>query len=209
MSAIDEHNVDILEPPFYIPGGKTQGIVQAIRSGDWMHTTDVWLYRDYPELQILFQQRDLASPTYAGKLDCSVAGYLMAGETGKKGGVREVAEEFGVNLKEDDLTMVGRRFNAMLDHRGRERRIVANKHIVRWNFELDTLKLNPEEVRAVFWVPAVSMKDIEDGSSVEVYGIDSKGKKISKLISKSDFAYNLDDYYFRIAEQIQLIEQKL
>lgn len=29
------------------------------------------------------------------------------------------------------------------------------------------------------------------------------------LVSKNDFAYNLDDYHFRIAEQIQLIEQKL
>ena len=208
MAVSDEHLVDILEPPLYLPSGKTQGIVPAIRAGAWLHTTDVWIYRTQPQLQMLFQQRSPVSPTYAGKLDCSVAGYLEAGETGKQGGVREVAEELGIALTEDDLQVVGRRLNAMIDHRGRERRIVANKNIVLWNHDLEDLVMNPGEVHAAFWVNAADVLAIEEGGVKEVHGIDPSGVRISKMVGKDDFAYNLDDYYFRMAEKIMLISSK-
>ncbi len=205
MAAADEHLVDILEPPLYLPSGETQGIVPAIRAGAWLHTTDVWIYRTKPELQILFQQRSPVSPTYAGKLDCSVAGYLEAGETGKQGGVREVAEELGIRFTEDDLQDVGRRLNAMIDHRGRERKIVANKNIALWNHELEELVLSPGEVHAAFWVSAKDLLAIETGAAREIHGIDPSGTVLSKIVTKEDFAYNLDDYYFRMAERIVLI----
>ncbi len=202
----DEHLVDILEPPKYIPTGKTQGIVTAIRAGDWLHTTDVWIYRTEPVLQILFQQRRPDSPTYPGVLDCSVAGYLEAGESSVEGGARETLEELGLSVDESDLLPFGRRLNAMLDHRGRERKIVANTNLFKWNGELEDLNLNADEVYAVFWVSVTDVLRIEQGASVVIHGINPDGQQLEKTVTISDFAFNLDGYYFRIAERIERFE---
>ena len=208
MAIADEHLVDILEPPRYLPNGETQGIVDAIRSASWLHTTDVWVYRTQPELQILFQQRPPDSPTYPGVLDCSVAGYLEAGETGVQGGVRETLEELGLKVKESDLVPFGRRLNAMLDHRGRERKIVANTNLLKWDGELGDLKLSPSEVYAVFWISTTDVLCIEKGKSAIVYGLNPRGEKLERNVSISDFAYNLDSYHFRIAERIERLESR-
>ena len=208
MAIADEHLVDILEPPLYIPNGETQGIVAAIRAGAWLHTTDVWIYRTEPSLQILFQQRDLKSPTYPGKLDCSAAGYLEAGETGSTGAAREMNEELGLDIPATSLVLLGRRMNAMLDHRGRERKIIANSHIYRWNHSLNDLQLHPDEVHAVFWIGAEDLALIEKGGSISIDGINAAGESIQKHAIKEDFAYNIDDYYFTIAERIRHREDR-
>lgn len=208
MAIADEHLVDILEPPLYMPTGETQGIVAAIRAGAWLHTTDVWIYRTEPSLQILFQQRDLKSPTYPGKLDCSAAGYLEAGETGSTGAAREMNEELGLDIPATSLVLLGRRMNAMLDHRGRERKIIANSHIYRWNHSLNDLQLHPDEVHAVFWIGAEDLALIEKGGSISIDGINAAGESIQKQVIKEDFAYNIDDYYFTIAERIRHHEDR-
>ncbi|MCB9823062.1 GNAT family N-acetyltransferase [Candidatus Nomurabacteria bacterium] len=198
-----EHQVDVLTLPDLKPSGMTQSIVSAIRSNSWLHTSDVWLYRTKPELQLLFQQRPLNSPSYAGKLDCSAAGYLMAGESAKAGGARELYEELGVKVDPKDLTSSGRRLNAIIDHRGRERRIVANINIYQWEHELSDLKIDSKEVNAVFWVKAKDLLRIESGGKLKAVGEDSKGNKLEEEFGFDDFAYNIDGYYFRIAERLE------
>ena len=203
----DEHLVDILVAPEFLPSGKTQGIVEAIRNGDWLHTTDVWVYRSEPTLQILFQQRHLNSPTHAGKLDCSVAGYLEAGETPLEGALREMHEELGIRALPEKLRLVGRRFNAMIDHHGRERRIVANSHILNLDSLEDHFQINPDEVYAIFWISAEELKKIHSGASITVEGRSAGGEALKYSVSKDDFVYNVDDYHFRIAERLQLLHE--
>lgn len=198
-----EHQVDVLTLPDLKPSGTTQPIVSAIRSNSWLHTSDVWLYRTKPELQLLFQQRPLNSPSYAGKLDCSAAGYLMAGESAKAGGTRELYEELGVKVEPDDLISFGRRLNAIIDHRGRERRIVANCNIYQWEHEISDLKIDPEEVNAVFWVNIKDLLRIESGGELKAVGKDYNGDSLEAELSLDDFAYNIDGYYFRLAERLE------
>lgn len=199
----DEHQVDILTLPDLKPSGMTQSVVSAIRSNSWLHTSDVWLYRTKPELQLLFQQRPLDSTAYPGKLDCSSAGYLMAGESSKAGGARELQEELGVKVDADELVSFGRRLNAIIDHRGRERRIVANSNIYHWEHEISDLKIDPKEVNAVFWVNAKDLISIESGGKLKAIGQDSEGNKLEKEFGFDDFAYNIDGYYFRLAERLE------
>lgn len=201
-TTIDEHTVDVLTLPDLRPSGVTQTIVEAIRANAWMPTVDVWLYRDAPEPQLLFQQRDPASPTFAGLLDCSVAGYLMAGESGAVGGARELAEELGVDVSPNELEPYSRRLNAMLDHRGRERRIVADIFLYCWQHELADLTPHHEEVYAVYWIGAQQLRAIASGQAVPVSGRRADGETIHRQLTKVDFAYNIDDYYFALAERI-------
>ncbi len=199
----DEHQVDVLTLPDMKPSGITQSVVSAIRSNSWLHTSDVWLYRTKPELQLLFQQRPLNSTAYPGKLDCSSAGYLMAGESSKVGGARELQEELGLKVDADELVSFGRRLNAIIDHRGRERRIVANSNIYHWEHEISDLNIHKNEVNAVFWVNVKDLLSIESGGNLKAVGEDSKGNKLEEEFGFDDFAYNIDGYYFRLAERLE------
>jgi isopentenyldiphosphate isomerase len=203
MAAADEHLVDVLTPPIYSPSGETQDIVTAIRSGAWLHTADLWLYRTSPRFELLFQQRDAHSPTYAGLLDCSAAGYLHAGESGIDGAYREACEELGIVAEKGDIVQIGRRMNAMLDHRGRERKIIANINALQWNHELTTLRLHADEVTAVFWVSADDLRAIYRGDSVDISGVAPGGERLFRRVSRNDFVPNLDDYQFCIADRIR------
>ncbi len=198
-----EHQVDVLTLPDMKPGGVKQSIVSAIRSNSWLHTSDVWLYRTKPELQLLFQQRPVDSPVFPGKLDCSSAGYLMAGESGINGGARELQEELGVKAESNKLIPFGRRLHAAIDHRGRERRIVANINIYQWEHELSDLILDPKEVNAVFWVNVADLLSIESGGKLKASGKDSSGDILEAEFGFDDFAYNIDGYYFRLAERLE------
>lgn len=199
----DEHQVDVLTLPDLYPSGMTQSVVSAIRSNSWLHTSDVWLYRTKPELQLLFQQRPLDSTAYPGKLDCSAAGYLMAGESPKEGGARELFEELGVKVNADELVSFGRRLNAIIDHRGRERRIVANSNVLEWEHETSDLSVHKNEVIAVFWVNVKDLIRVESGGKLNAVGEDSEGNKLEREFGFDDFAYNIDGYYFRLAERLE------
>lgn len=196
------HLVDILLPPDYHPSGETQDIVAAIRAGAWLHVTNLWFYRTKPSLQLLFQQRDLDSPVFPGLLDCSVAGYLEAGEDGVVGGIREAKEELGVDLRAKQLVSYGRHLNAGLDHRGRERKWVINEYIVHYE---DGSMLHPDskEVPALFWIDIDALLGIEKGGGLEITGQDAFGNTITKRVTKVDFVPNVDDYHFRMAARIK------
>lgn len=199
----DEHKVDILTLPDFRPSGLTQTIVAAIRSNAWLHTTDVWLYRTKPSLQILFQLRPKDTTVFQDKLDCSVAGYLEAGESAVDGAARELEEELGVVAGPSEIIPFGRRLNAVIDHRGRERRIVANTNILAWEHELSDLSINKTDVSAVYWVNAKDLICIESGGKLKAMGRDRDGNKLEQEFGFDDFAYNFDGYYFRLAERLE------
>ena len=210
MSA-DIHDVDILVPPTYEPSGETQDIVTAIRSGSWLHLTNLWLWRLRPDgsAQILFQQRDANSPFAPNLLDCSVGGYLMAGESGQDGGLREMEEELSIIVPVDQLHPLGRHFNAGLDQRGRERRRVINSYALHWQYELSDLKLSPDEVPAAYWVSCEGLLSIEQGGQLEIVGITTDGEQVKRTVTNQDFVYNVDRLHFRIAEQIERLATSL
>ena len=199
----DLHDVDILTPPTYEPGGETEDIVQAIREGHWLHVTNLWIWRRQPDIAILFQQRDANSPFAPTLLDCSVGGYLMAGESGADGAVRELQEELGLRVPADQLTSLGRHFNAGLDQTGRERRRVINTFCLEWNHDLSDISMNPHEVPAVFWVSTETLLGIERAGEAAIGGLAADGTALTRHVTKDDFVYNVDRLHYRIAEQIE------
>lgn len=204
----DIHQVDVLAPPTYEPTGETQDIVEAIRSGAWLHVVNLWMWRVVDgRVEILFQQRDADSPFSPNLLDCSVGGYLVAGETAIDGARREMHEELGIELDDSATISLGRHFNAGLDQRGRERRWVINSLAMRWNHELSDLKMSSDEVPASFWIETTELLRTEREGSALVTGLTHDRQVVQRTVSKDDFVYNVDRLHFRIAEQIERLAQ--
>lgn len=56
--------------------------------------------------KILMQQRATEKETNPGKWDVSVAGHISAGQSSAEAAIREVFEEVGINIKEDELKYI-------------------------------------------------------------------------------------------------------
>ena len=91
------------------PTGKTCLKDEAHQKG-WFHpTVHVWFYTPAPAL--LFQKRSLIKETYPGFWDVSVAGHVSAGESIIEGVIREIKEEIGLDILENDLISLDIRKN--------------------------------------------------------------------------------------------------
>ena len=55
---------------------------------------------------LLMQQRSESVETSRGKWDVSAAGHVSSGQTSKQAALREVSEEIGLNLEEDELKYI-------------------------------------------------------------------------------------------------------
>lgn len=55
---------------------------------------------------LLMQQRSANKETNAGKWDVSTAGHISAGQTSKEAAIREVSEEVGLNIEENELNYI-------------------------------------------------------------------------------------------------------
>lgn len=75
------------------------------QKGLYHHTAHVWFYTS--EKEILLAQRSAEKTICPLLWDVSVAGHIDAGETPKEAAVREIKEEIGVNILENDLKLIG------------------------------------------------------------------------------------------------------
>ncbi|MFD2727557.1 NUDIX hydrolase [Hyunsoonleella rubra] len=75
------------------------------KKGLYHHTSHVWFYTSKKE--ILLAQRSAQKVICPLLWDVSVAGHIDAGETPKEGAIREVKEEIGVAVSEEDLISIG------------------------------------------------------------------------------------------------------
>lgn len=85
--------------------GKTALKSVAHKNG-WFHpTTHIWFYTTKGE--VLLQQRSKNKNTHPLLWDVSVAGHIGAGENILDAALREINEEIGIQVNNNDLTKIG------------------------------------------------------------------------------------------------------
>ena len=138
--------IDILTPEGK-PTGKTALKSEAHKKG-WYHATvHIWLFTT--SKKILLQKRALTKKVFPGLWDISVAGHIGAGESVLSASKREVFEEIGLELSEEDLIKIGTRVHQVSHSNG----IIDNEHhhvfIAELKKPLSELKIQKEEVAAI------------------------------------------------------------
>lgn len=138
--------IDILTPEGK-PTGKTALKSEAHKKG-WYHATvHIWLFTT--SKKILLQKRALTKKVFPGLWDISVAGHIGAGESVLNAAKREVFEEIGLELSEEDLIKIGTRVHQVSHSNG----IIDNEHhyvfIAELKKPLSELKIQKEEVVAI------------------------------------------------------------
>lgn len=74
---------------------------EAHRDGLWHRAAHIWIYN--PKGEILLQLRAKEKRLYPDMWDVSVAGHVSAGEDPISSGLREIEEEIGLKIKQEDL----------------------------------------------------------------------------------------------------------
>ncbi|OIQ22334.1 NUDIX domain-containing protein [Lacinutrix sp. MedPE-SW] len=138
--------------------GKT-ALKSVIHSkGLYHNTVHIWFYTTTG--QILLQQRAATKAICPLLWDVSVAGHIDAGETLKKGATREIEEEIGLSICEDDLTKIGT-FKCFKKY---DNGIIDNEfhHTYIAQLKVDINKLTPqkEEVEALKLVSTETFQNL-------------------------------------------------
>ena len=157
-----EEHFDVCTPDG-VPTGRRVPRSEAHRRGLWHRSSHLWIVNGQKE--ILLQRRHPGKETDPGRWDIAVAGHLSAGQTPLQAIVREAREELGLDLDPAALIFLGARSKEYLDPDFTDREW-QHLFLTRWEGELETLILQPDEVTAVRWMAADDYrKVVEAGDS--------------------------------------------
>lgn len=203
--------VNVLVPPMFEPSGEVMTATEAILSGKWLGSGNVWVHRyKNDQIEFLYQEREPNSPWMPGKLDVAAGGYFKKGEantpeTRLKGAIRELNEELGIVANPDRFKYITRRLNVGISQKGNERKSCCSIFSLELN-DSDRINIDGQEVTAIYWI---SLDDLlllhsSPSKSIEATRID-KESSTERAISSSDFCPNYDDYLFTMPATISAL----
>lgn len=86
------------------PIGITKEKTQAHEDGNFHRTAHIWIINKNNEL--LLQKRSATKKSHPNCWDISGAGHIRVGETIVEGAIRELKEELGIEIKEEQLKFI-------------------------------------------------------------------------------------------------------
>lgn len=138
--------VDIIDPIFFLPIGKTVLKSVARKEGLIYSVIHLWIFNSKGD--ILLQHRCKEKKLFPNMWDISVAGAVDAGETPIIAAIREAKEEIGLVIFENELKEAFV-FNENYVFNGNEINEHAHVFLLEFNGSIDSLKLQKEEVDEV------------------------------------------------------------
>lgn len=138
--------------------GQTKLRTEVHQEGDWHKTVHIWIVNDRNE--ILLQKRSANKDLNPNKWDISCAGHLSAGESSLEGAVREIKEELGIEVTNDQLQLL-----TTLKRESRHSLTFINKefkdvYLLRFFVDVDKVQLQEEEVSEIKYVSVQEIKDM-------------------------------------------------
>lgn len=131
----------------------------AHATGRMHQTAHIWIVRRGEDggWELLMQKRSARKSSFPGCYDISSAGHVMAGDTYLDSARRELSEELGIEATAEELEFAGR-FDSgdiLAEFGGKpfHDREIASVYVYRKEIDEGSLKLQPEEVDSVKWMP--------------------------------------------------------
>ncbi len=153
-----------------VPSGNQTDREEAHKKGIRHRTSHVWVARikkniigkknkeDYclDDVELLLQIRNDNKDSHPGKLDISSAGHIPSGDTYTESAVRELREELGITVSENELHFCGKRrkeyqknFHGSMFWDNQ----VSNVYVVMRDIDSDAVSYQESEISGVLWMP--------------------------------------------------------
>ncbi|MBG7630664.1 MAG: NUDIX domain-containing protein [Bacteroidetes bacterium] len=142
---MDEY-IDILNDHGEI-SGKTCLKSEAHKNGFFHQSAHIWIFDK--NKNVLIQKRAANKDTFPSLWDISVAGHISAGELPINAAIREVQEEVGISISENQLHYIGTSTNKVLHKIDLIDYELHHIYICSLNFNIETLKIQQEEVAKI------------------------------------------------------------
>ena len=139
------------------PTGKTKEKDSVFLPGEYHLAAEVWIVNS--QGQLLIQQRAQSCQLYPG-VWALTAGRVKAGETSRQGCIRELAEELGIRCQAQDVLWFRR---IVRTH------VIWDLYLLRGDYALDQLILQPEEVAQARWISPDQCRSMMDKGEIFVY----------------------------------------
>lgn len=126
--------------------GKTATREECHKQGLWHRAVYAFVIND--KVEVLLQKRSKNKKLWPDKWDVTAGGHVDSGEFGRQALIREVKEELGIDIKDDDIKyLLG---STSITEQGD----IINKHfnecyIITKNIDISKIKLQEEEVSEV------------------------------------------------------------
>ena len=192
--------VDIFDESYNKIGVETKET--AHEKGLWHQTFHCWLFRrEKDHIYLQFQRRSANKKDSPLMYDISAAGHLQAGEC-KEDGVREIAEELGVEVDAASLIYLGIRAS---EYRYKEIHNKEFSHVFMMEtpYKIEDYTIQEDELDTLIEM------ELEDGFKLfshEVNSIECNGMSVQRgeksfhkiKVSYEDFLPRIDAYYRRV-----------
>ena len=140
--------IDVLDE-----SGKVTGVIktkqQIYDDGDWHRTVHIWIVNNNKE--ILVQKRNPNKKTYPNLWALSAAGHVDAGETSLTAGMRELKEELGLEICENEMKFL---FSIKEERPYKDRFIktIDDVYLIEKEIDVNNTKLQFEELTDIKYV---------------------------------------------------------
>ena len=153
-----------------IPTGETIDRAIAHQTGVRHRTTHIWIVRKKADdIQILLQKRSKNKDSFPGCFDISSAGHIPAGDDFVESGLRELKEELGLVVEEDELVECGN-IHIFTENEFHGIHYVdsqISKVFLLWkDIEIEDLKLQTEEIESAMWMDFQECKKAVEEQSI-------------------------------------------
>lgn len=158
-----------------------QGIHIGIKSRKECHSENInfyhkpawsWIYNNKGEL--LVQKRSKQKKNFPCLWDMPCAGHVSAGESIIQGLIREVKEEIGIDIKENDCKFV---FEYLME----SAKEIGQVYFIKIDKKEDEFILQEEEVELVKWVSFKDFKELLYSNQWIPYDKEYKDKVVKEL----------------------------
>lgn len=138
---------------------------QILADGDWRRVVHVWVVNDRGEL--LVQQRARGRRMWDGLWDVSMGGSISAGELPEPAAVRELEEELGLVVSQDELEYLGQwNTSKPIPERNQMSNEFSDTFLLRHEVDVMGLHLAAREVAAT---KLISLNDLERQVTTDKY----------------------------------------
>lgn len=140
-----------------IKTGKIKPREEIHRDGDWHRTVHVWILNSHSE--ILIQKRSATIDIFQNLWDISLAGHVRSREKSKKAAERELKEELGMNVYEDELQFIGTVKSALKDGEKYDNQF-CDLYILKRDIDTSDIKKQKEELTEVKFMSLQELKTL-------------------------------------------------
>lgn len=180
---------------------------QAHREGLWHKAFHCWIVNGE---NVWLQLRGKDKKLYPNLLDISAAGHLGTGETAKMAGVREIEEELGLDVQEDDFVKLFT-YRLVEDTKDMCIREFCPTYVLNSRWNLSDVVMQQEEVDGIFEADISQLLELFGGDvpSIKITGyMRGNNKIVSKTVKTENFVPHGQNYYLKIFSTLERYTEK-